>query len=186
MEGDYLAVYDLIQFTVERFDTYKQSLETAYNKMLEREVSAFRFIDGLLSPITNQYELDAIEAGLAVAGRFGAASTHLRTALDFMSDRQSPDYRNSIKESISAVESAAMVVTGKANATLGVLLKALEDCGHIVHGAQKEAFSNLYGYTSDEGGIRHGMLDEPNLDLPKAKYMLVVCAAFIAYLSAVA
>jgi hypothetical protein len=39
--------------------------------------------------------------------------------LQKLADRENPDYRNSIKESISAVESAAQEITGDTGATLG-------------------------------------------------------------------
>jgi len=40
----------------------------------------------------------------------------------------------------------------------------------------------IYGYTSDEGGIRHAMLEEKIIDFEDAKFMLVSCSAFINYL----
>lgn len=52
-----------------------------------------------------------------------------------------------------------------------------------IHPALKKGFSNIYGYTSDASGIRHALLDEPNLDFENAKYMLVSCSAFINYLA---
>ena len=42
----------------------------------------------------------------------------------------------------------------------------------------------LYGYTSDEGGIRHAMLDEPNLTSADARYFLLSCTSFVNYLKA--
>ncbi len=51
-----------------------------------------------------------------------------------------------------------------------------------LHPALKKAFDSLYGYTSDADGIRHALLDEPNLDSEDAKFMLVSCSAFINYL----
>lgn len=183
LEGDYIEVYDLIDFTVRSFGRRLNGLDAAYNKVLEREVSGYRFVGGLLCPVSDEHEIRAIEEGLAVAGSLSGAATHLQTALKHMSDRGRPDYRNSVKESISAVESAARVITGKPKATLGDLLPQLEQSGHI-HPAQKEAFSKLYGYTSDEEGIRHAMLDDSGLDFADAKYMLAVCAAFIAYAAA--
>jgi hypothetical protein len=46
----------------------------------------------------------------------------------------------------------------------------------------KNAFLNLYGYTSDANGIRHAMMDEPNLTADDAKFFLLVCTSFINYL----
>jgi len=48
----------------------------------------------------------------------------------------------------------------------------------------KDAFIQLYHYTSSAEGIRHaiGLLEEPNLNFEDAKFMLVTCSAFINYL----
>lgn len=53
-----------------------------------------------------------------------------------------------------------------------------------MHPALKGSFEKLYGYTSDAEGIRHALLDEPNLDFEDAKFMLVSCSAFVNYLKA--
>ena len=46
----------------------------------------------------------------------------------------------------------------------------------------ESAFTSLYGYTSDEGGIRHGSIDVSNTPSEDAKFMLVSCSAFVNYL----
>lgn len=51
-----------------------------------------------------------------------------------------------------------------------------------MHPALKGAFEKLYGYTSSAKGIRHALLDEPNLGFEDAKFMLVSCSAFVNYL----
>jgi hypothetical protein len=35
---------------------------------------------------------------------------------------------------------------------------------------------------SDESGIRHALLHEPNIGFIEAKYMIVSCSAFVDYL----
>jgi HPt (histidine-containing phosphotransfer) domain-containing protein len=52
-----------------------------------------------------------------------------------------------------------------------------------IHHALKKGFSLIYGYTSDEGGIRHAMIGENKCDFDDAKYMLVSCSAFLNYLA---
>jgi len=42
----------------------------------------------------------------------------------------------------------------------------------------------LYGYTSDEDGIRHAILNDPELGFAEAKFMVVSCSAFVNYLIA--
>ena len=86
-----------------------------------------------------------------------------------------------MKEAISAVESAARAVTGRDKATLGNLLEILKK-ERGLHPALEKAWSSLYGYTSDEDGVRHAMISEPDVDFALAKYMVVICAAFVNYL----
>jgi hypothetical protein len=121
----------------------------------------------------------AVDQALAQPGKLGTASLHIKTALDRLADRTGPDYRNSIKESISAVEAACEMITNDAPTTLG---KALKRIG--VHPALEKGFSAIYGYTSDAQGIRHALSEEPNLDADDAKFFLVSCSAFVNYLIA--
>ncbi|HHW57999.1 MAG TPA: hypothetical protein GXX15_10125 [Clostridia bacterium] len=94
-----------------------------------------------------------------------------------LTDRKKPDYRNSIKESISAVESLVKLISSDKKGDLNRAIRKLEEKIYI-HPALKEAFIKLYGYTSDEGGIRHAMLESNNISFEDAKYMLVSCSAF--------
>ena len=102
-------------------------------------------------------------------------------------DRDNPDYENSIKESISAVEAICEIITGTKGkeATLGNMLKKMEEKGVEIHGGLKSAFNILYGYTSDANGIRHaGDIGGASSTFEEAKFMLVACCAFTNYLTA--
>jgi hypothetical protein len=48
----------------------------------------------------------------------------------------------------------------------------------------KAGFASLYGYTSDNQGIRHAHLNEPSSkpDEAEALFMIGSCAAFVSYL----
>jgi hypothetical protein len=141
-------------------------------------MAAYRFVDGLITKIAEEEEIRSIEKAIDEGERLVAK--HLRRSLELLSDRSNPDYRNSIKESISAVERLASHVTGEEKGTLGQLLKKLE--AHIeLHHALKNAFSSMYGYTSDGGGIRHALTEKETPDFEDAKFMLVACSAFINY-----
>ncbi len=154
-----------------------------FNQIFEKEFVGYRFIGNLITPITDNIEIQTIENGLG--SEFGGCRTHIHKALAFLSDRENPDYKNSIKESISAVEAICQIITENHKATLGQALKLLEDKGIKLHTALKNSFSSLYGYTSDEGGIRHAEgLFESNVTFEEAKYMLVSCCAFVNYLIA--
>lgn len=62
--------------------------------------------------------------------------------------------------------------------TLGQLIKKIEETVGL-HPALRAAFSSLYGYTSDEDGIRHAILELQNIGFEDAKFFLVVCSAFV-------
>ena len=69
-----------------------------------------------------------------------------------MSDRQRPDYRNSIKESISAVESIAQQLSGNNKATLDDALKILEKKGKL-HQRFCRQRDTLVPLCSKDGGV---------------------------------
>ena len=173
-------VYDFIEFVANNYDRYefRDRFLQSCNAVLQKEVSAYRFVNGVIAPITEQQEIEEIE--LALERARGPVPTHLRRALELLSDREAPDYRNSIKESISAVESLVAKTFGVEKGTLGQLIKKLEDEINL-HPALGTAFSKLYGYTSEEGGIRHAILESENVVFEDAKFFLVVCSAFVNY-----
>jgi hypothetical protein len=178
MGFEWYDVYSLIEYIAQNVDDEKAAdLKKESNDYMAREGAAYRFVGDEIAPITDDNEIQAIEQAMADAPR--AVAVHLDAALGFLSDRDNPDYRNSVKESISAVESAAKILTGDPKATLGQGLKKLPQ---PLHPAFQGAVSQLYGYTSDKGGIRHALLDEPNVDAAEARFMLVACSAFINFL----
>lgn len=181
-KAEWFEVYDFVEFVANNFDdesVNKRFVETA-NAMLEQELSAYRFVGLQITQITSEIEIESIESALQVSDRLRPVNTHLRSALDKLSDRMNPDYRNSIKESISAVEALCNLIAGT-KSSLGDALNKVEE-RLSMHGALKKAFSSLYGYTSDTSGIRHALLDESNLDFEDAKFMLVSCSGFVTYL----
>lgn len=172
--------YDFLEFSVKNGPSYvAPELRQFSNGILERENSAYRFVSDELVPITNEAEIEAIES--ASESGLSAVDTHIQNALALLADRKNPDYRNSIKESISAVESAAKLISGQSKAALKPALDALAAL-HPIHAALRKGFESLYGYTSDAQGIRHALMDEPSLDFDDAKFMLVACSAFVNYL----
>lgn len=181
---EWYVMYDVIEMYIEfqKYQHQREELECAFNKILEEECSAYRVIGGLVVPITDEESIKALKKSLETP--FDATNQHMSKALMLYSDRQNPDYENSIKESISAVEAMCCVITGAkgGEATLGKMLKKLEDKGIHIHGSLKSAFSQLYGFTSDENGIRHGGEDFKDASSEDAYFMLISCSAFINYL----
>ncbi|MDU5081212.1 AbiJ-NTD4 domain-containing protein [uncultured Tissierella sp.] len=178
-------VFTLIEFWAKitlcemkfNYDDFKNTI----NAILEIEFVGYRLIDNYIIPISDKIEIESIEKSSNIP--YNEVKKHISKALEKLSDRESPDYENSIKESISSVEAMAKIITTNNKATLGDALKKLEEKGVNIHPALKKAFSNLYGYTSDESGIRHS-LDIGGVDstFEEAKFMLVACSAFNNYL----
>ncbi len=178
-------VYDFIEFIAEAYPYEKISIlfQKSCNRVLEKELSAYRFVDGKLAQISSKEEIEEIEKALDVPDEFKGVKVHLTSALDKLSNRKNPDYRNSIKESISAVEALAIIISKKPKAKLKDALEEIEKVVNL-HPALKESFIKLYGYTSDASGIRHALLEEEDINFEDAKFMLVSCSAFINYLIA--
>jgi hypothetical protein len=177
----WFEVYDLLEAIAN--DQSKLLSDDAFqwiNRTLEEHNSAYRFVGAEIAEITDKNEIQAIEAALATAD--SPVRVHLDAALRMLSDKEAPDYRNSVKESISAVEATCRLVTGNTSATLGDALKRVKN----LHPAMSKAFSSLYGYTNDASGIRHSLTNEATITYADAKFMLVTCSAFVSYLKVAA
>ncbi len=177
---EWYEVYDFIEFIAAHMENSDEFVKLV-NAVLKREVSGYRLVDQHIVEISSEEEVLSIEAALENTSKLAGAHAHLSSSLSLMADRKNPDYRNAVKEAISAVESISQVITGDRKATLGSALKALEKQS-LIHPALKSSLSSLYGYSSDADGIRHAMLEEPTLTFIDAKFMLVACTAFINYL----
>jgi AbiJ N-terminal domain 4 len=190
-KAEWFQRYDMVEHCVELvshryFQSDMQVIYTAFNTVLEREFSGYRFIQGNISPITNPTEVEDINHSINVTGNFSAlkgCNLHLQDSLKKLSDKQKPDYRNSIKESISAVEAIAKIISGGTKDSLGGAIDKIK--GKLkIHGALEKGIKSLYAYTSDSDGIRHSLNDESNIDFEDAKFLLVSCSAFVNYLIA--
>jgi hypothetical protein len=176
-------VYAFLEYVIYSLVEYfnKERFVLECNKILESERAAYRIIGNKVVPITDKESIKEIER--AISSPLKAVSTHLETALKFYADRKNPDYRNSIKESISAVEAICTIITKDKKASLGQALGILKNNHINIPTALSSAFEKIYGYTSSKDGIRHGLTDDvPNVGEEDARYMLIACSAFVNYL----
>lgn len=177
-ELKWYRVYDFIEFLLRiNVDNYKtNNFAKGLNLVFYDERLQYKIIEGIVTPLISDEE--AKEVGKATESKYSIASKHIRKALELYSKRPLADYSNSIKESISAIEALVRVVLNKPNATLGTLVKQLD-----IHPALKEAIKKLYGWTSDEGGIRHSESGkEIKIGQEEARYMVVICSALVNYI----
>ena len=153
------------------------------NSAFERLNFAYRIINDAIVEITSEQEIKTIEIAIDNSAR--NVKMHLNRALELYAQRPNSDYRNSIKESISAVEAFCREKTGEN--TLGKALNKLEKNGIVFPDVLKTAFEKLYAYTNQpDAGIRHALMDDTGVYTPKAEeaiFMLVSCSAFINYLN---
>ncbi|MET4345500.1 hypothetical protein [Bradyrhizobium sp. RT9a] len=152
------------------------------NKIMIYARSPYRVIDKeVLCPIGSDEEAQAItrafddlkkEKGL-IGGR-----EHLKAAAQELS---AGNFADSVRESMHAVESVVRVL--EPSGEFAKALAKLEGSTNI-HGALKKGFVSIYGFSSDEQGIRHPLLDKaaPDVDEADAIFMIGACAAFVSYL----
>lgn len=196
---EWYEIYDFIEYVYRKARTYKHinneiitkldKIKNNINRCLINENSAYRLIDDIISPMTNEIEVNEIELSINKYNKFvkdDISNNHLYQALNFLSDKKNPQYRNSIKESISAVERIVNKITGNKNGTLGEELKVLNK--HLSENEKIptsliEGFKKIYGFTSNEGGIRHAFKDKTiKSDFEDAHLMLIFCSSFVNYL----
>lgn len=181
---EWYRIYDFIEFLIDKVfndSSIKEDYINEINKIFEEEKAPYQIIDGLVTPKISEEEKEEIEKVLNINNQnYAPVQTHLKKALELYHKRPKGDYKNSIKESISAIEALARIILDNQSATLGDLVDKL-----TIHPALKEALKKLYGWASDESGIRHS---EKTLTSPlpieevEARFMLVICSAFINYI----
>lgn len=179
-------VYDLLEFYLKRCgdDDKYESACNEINRIMEQNHSAYRINKetGLFIKFTEIEQITAIEEVQKTPHEIVRA--HINKSVALLSDRQKPDYENSIKESISAVEAACRIILQDDSIVLSDALKQLKDKIKM-HPALNEGFQKIYGYTSDAGGVRHSKKsDSTPATHAEAQFMLVACSAFISYLFA--
>jgi hypothetical protein len=167
-------IFDLIEATIKVAD---KDMKGRFNKVLEQERSAYRIVNSQVIEITSEEEILEIEKVFSQSDDLNPVKQHLDKALKYFSNREKPDYENSIKESISSVESLVKIITGS-KGTLSTLIKELN-----IHQALKDSITKLYAWTSDDGGIRHGSGGKVlSVNEEEARFILITCSAIINYL----
>ena len=199
LHDSYDAVLSLVEYLANKIDTIPAlarrfsydtngignpvHIQDEVNELFEKECVGYRFVGEKIVGITDKVEIKEIEESLQ--SNYDGCREHIKKAVGFLADREHKDYKNCIKESISAVESICCIIADKKNATLGEALKILESKCNL-KGQLKSAFEKLYTYTNnDKGGIRHAEgLFVSDVSFEEAKFMLVSCSAFVNYLIA--
>lgn len=192
LEDPFNRVLDLTQLIVNNTDAnriFARSRAPAeeVQQLFEQHLAAY-YLDlsqqpFLFHPRCSKEQGDATIKAINTIQENGmnASASHLQQAAIHINAQQ---YGDSIADSIHAVESVARSIDHKAAHTLTSALNNLEKHGLKLHPALKEGLKKLYGYTSDEQGVRHALIDKdsPEVGLDEAMFMFGACASFVAYL----
>ena len=178
-------IYDFIEFITNIYWNKKinEAFKKEVNKVLEEEMSGYRFVGNYITPIIDEIEIEEIEN--VFESKYEPVKRHLSNALEHLSNRENPDYINSIKESITAVEAITQIITDKktdlANCLKEMKKRKLLDLNNNFI----NALSLLYSWTNKEDGIRHAHTDEElKTTFEEAKFMLVASSIFVNYIIA--
>ncbi len=176
-------LFNLVEFFVRhRGCSGELKRELAYAFVTTR--SAYRIFDNkYISAIGTEEQAAAFERAIADAEATNATAARKQLIAAGVALRNA-DWAGCVRESIHAVEAMAVGLAADTD-TLGAALKVLEQRGHL-HGSLKAAFGSLYGYSSNEEGVRHALVfdDEAQVDEADALFMLGACASFVSYLLA--
>jgi hypothetical protein len=154
---------------------------SALNSALEQEGSPYRMAMDELAPITSAEEIEEVRAAAASVGRFELAAEHINQALAHLAQRPAPNYRDSIKQSFSAVESVLWVAI-EDKPKLPQALRVFEARYGEIHGALRGIVEKLHGYASDEEGVRHAATEPSDVGEAEARLMLVCCSSMMNFL----
>lgn len=174
-------LFDLVEFLVRHrgcSNVLKHELADAFVSAR----AAYRIVDNqYIAAIGTEEQAAAFERAIAETDAKNATTARKQLIAAGVALRNG-DWAGSVRESIHAVEAVAVRLAPGTD-TLGAALKVLEQRGHL-HGGLKAAFGKLYGYSSDEEGVRHALVfgEEAKVDETDALFMLGACASFVSYL----
>ena len=190
----YRELYTTVQVTLENakyaHPNPHKSLEVfwAFCKLQEMKTYASRraYVEELYSDIL--LDLKRIQAHKPVSRTWIKANDALSDELSpvrvqWLKARNfivasTPDFENSIKESISSVESCLMILLNDPNGTLGKLIKRAELDDDI-----QRLVSQFYGVASNRAFVRHGGTKPSTLAKPEAEFFLDFAASAIGYIT---
>lgn len=165
-------------------------IEAEIQRLFLEEGLAFEFSDGLVRRRGRRHTVDMATKGQVVMGdpRLARARKHYDKALQFFRSPSKPDYENTVKEAVCAVEAAGKALFPSAKAaTLGDLAKWLITTKDVsVPKALGQTLIGIYAYRSGGDGVGHGGTVGGPATVEVAEYVLAVCASQIIYLVDVA
>ncbi len=196
---DWFHFYDFVEFVAIKLQEFESNLEAnswKREKIGERGFNAYKnsvnrlFVSANVGWRMNEQGRLRRESTKALDGKLQAiqnqlndeyepAREHYRKAIRYLNERPL-DVENSIKETISAIESIGRIIYPSTN-TLGDVVKELRKTSlmpsHLVAVIEK-----FYAYACSEPAVRHGSPVSSRVLLEDAEFTLHLGAALIRYL----
>ncbi|MDO6684567.1 MULTISPECIES: AbiJ-NTD4 domain-containing protein [unclassified Agarivorans] len=173
-EVEYNSAWDNSRFESYMFPSYRQKV----NDLFSQHKIQWKLNDGgkLETSLPKDLETRVSAIDYALQDKFEPARIHYSKARSYILS-PSKDPENSIKESVSAVESVCKAIYPKC-ATLGDALKSMRK-EQLISPMLVTVFEKFYAYTSAEPAIRHGSHKMSGVDEMDAELALHMSAAFI-------
>ncbi len=96
---------------------------------------------------------------------------------------EEPNYKSVVHEAVSGVEGMARVLLDNDKITLGDALKELKK-RKLLHSSLVRSIEGLWGYSSDEPGVRHGAAKSVPMKQHEAEFAVQLCEAALKLLLA--
>lgn len=156
-----------------------QTTTKILNEIFERHLFGYRLIEGQLVPVTDAIEIESIEDSSKIP--FAAAQDHFKKSLTILSERNSPDPANAIKEAITGLESLLAELVPEAGNDFSRRVQTLGQ-KYEIHQAMTSSWKSLYGYASSKPGARHGGAIVGNFTVDEAKSVVVTVSSIMNYI----
>ncbi len=152
-----------------------------FNRTFEDEKFYYRFVNGLLEPITNNEEIASIED--TCKNLLDGVKNHINKALQCFAQKPTPDYNNTAKEAYSALE---CIVKDIAEVNKNVnFSNALNTLGskHGLDSQLKALIQNINRYANDNARHANNAHEVKELTHAEAKFILISCSSAVNYLT---
>jgi hypothetical protein len=155
-------------------------------RLFFEEELAFEFTEGLVRRRGRKHTTDITTRAQVVLGdnRLSNGRRHYEKALNFFRHATKPDFENSVKEAVCAVEAAGKSLFPQAKAaTLGDLAKWFNTTKDVaIPKTLVQTITGLYGFRSGGDGVGHGGASGGAATREVAEYVLAVSASQIIFL----
>ncbi|PZW68402.1 hypothetical protein F471_01707 [Pseudomonas sp. URMO17WK12:I1] len=166
-------------------DEVRTFISEEIQRLFEEESLAFEFSQGLVRRRGRRHTVDVTTRAQVVLGdtRLVNSRRHYDKAIAFFRNPINPDFENSVKEAVCAVEAAGKALFPMAKATtLGDLAKWFSSTKDVsVPKALAQTITGIYAYRSGGDGVGHGGSVGGAATAEVTEYVLAVCASQIIY-----